>query len=210
MEHSFWHDRWKAGQIGFHEGRVNGLLERHADRLPPPPARIFLPLSGKTADIGWLLSKGYQVRGAELSELAIQQLFGELGVTPEITHEGNLTRYVAESIEILVGDVFLLTADLVGPVDAVYDRAALVALPEYIRRLYTAHVSAMTGNAPQLLITFEYDQSVMPGPPFSVTPDEVSAHYKGGYQITPLETRDVQGGLKGICPATETIWALAR
>lgn len=208
MEHSFWHDRWEAGQIGFHEGRVNALLAAHAAHLPTAPARIFLPLCGKTADIGWLLSRGYRIAGAELSEIAIRQLFEDLGLTPEITTAGALTRFSARAIDIFVGDIFDLTAEILGPVDAIYDRAALVALPDQMRQRYSAHLPTITARAPQLLITFAYDQSVMPGPPFSIPAEDVHAHYTAHYTLTDLETRDVKGGLKGVCPATETIWSL--
>jgi hypothetical protein len=46
---------------------------------------VFLPLCGKTLDIQWLLSRGYGVAGSELSKIAVEQLFSELGVEPNIT-----------------------------------------------------------------------------------------------------------------------------
>ncbi len=210
MDASFWHDRWEAGQIGFHEGEVNGLLAAYVDRLGlAPGARIFAPLCGKTRDIAWLLSRGYRVTGAELSEIAIVQLFEELGVDPEISTSGVLKLYSGGGVDIHVGDIFALTAEALGPVDAVFDRAALVALPEDMRVDYAHHLTAVTGGARQLLITFEYDQSVMPGPPFSIDAAEVRRHYRDRLVVQEIETRDVAGGLKGICPATETIWLLS-
>ncbi len=101
-----------------------------------------------------------------------------------------------------------MTADVLGPVDAVYDRAALVALPEDLRPRYAAHVHAITGGARQLLICFEYDQSVMPGPPFSVDAAEVERVHSPRYRLTRLAAVPVEGGLKGRCPATETVWLL--
>jgi hypothetical protein len=127
MEHSFWHERWESGRIGFHQGKPNKLLLAHFDALGlADRSRVFLPLCGKTRDIAWLLSQGYRVAGAELSELAIRQLFEELGVEPVISNLGQFKRYSATDIEIFVGDIFSLTAELLGPVDAVFDRAALV------------------------------------------------------------------------------------
>lgn len=209
MEAGFWHERWETGQIGFHEGRRNSLLEAHAERLPAPPARIFLPLCGKTADIAWFLARGHRVCGAELSEIAIRQLFEDLGVVPEIKPMGKLTRYAAQELDIFVGDIFEMTPETLGPVDAVYDRAALVALPDTMRARYAEHLMAITGTAPQILITFTYDQAVMDGPPFSITQGEVQRHYAEAYTPAALATRDVVGGLKGIAPAIETIWQLA-
>ena len=85
---------------------------------------------------------------------------------------GSHRRYSADGIDIFAGDIFEITADVLGPVDAVYDRAALVALPEGMRRRYAAHLAGITAVAPQLLVTFEYDQAEMDGPPFSITEEE--------------------------------------
>jgi thiopurine S-methyltransferase len=171
-------------------------------------SRVFVPLCGKSLDLGWFLSQGDAVAGAELSELAVTQLFAELGVEPRISPIGRLKHYSGTQIDIFVGDIFDLTRELLGRIDAVYDRAALVALPESMRRRYTAHLTAITAIAPQLLICYEYDQAVMDGPPFSVKSEEVHRHYGASYRLKVLESSDVPGGLKGKCPATEMTWLL--
>lgn len=107
-----------------------------------------------------------------------------------------------------MGDLFDLSRKILGPVDAIYDRAALVAIPETMRVRYTKHLKAITALAPQLIIGYEYDQTIMAGPPFSVTADELHRHYRDTYTLTPLARIDVPGGLKGKCPATEHIWRL--
>ena len=211
MDASFWHNRWQTNQTGWHERAVNPLLTTHFPSLNVPPGgRVFVPLCGKSLDLGWLLSRGYAVAGAELSELAVTQFFAELGMEPEISEVGTLRRFRGEKIDIFVGDIFDLTREILGPVDAVYDRAALVALPEAMRARYTMHLKAITGTAPQLVIGYQYDQSVGDGPPFSVTPEELRRHYGDDYTLTPLARLDVPGGLKGKCPATEHIWRLTR
>ena len=208
MEHDFWHDRWQSGRIGFHESEPNPLLVRHFPTLSlANDARIFVPLCGKTLDIGWLLSKGYRVAGAELSELAIQHLFEELGVEPAVSDLGNLKRYSADQIDIFVGDIFDLKQERLGPVDAVFDRAALVALPDDMRSGYAPHVADITGNAPQLLVTFEYDPALIDGPPFSIPADEVNRHYAARYAVSTLSIGDVSGGFKGV-HAKEHVWLL--
>jgi thiopurine S-methyltransferase len=204
MDAKFWHDRWQEGRLGFHEGKVNRMLEAHISALAlGEGARIFVPLCGKAVDVPWLLSRGYRVAGAELSEIAVRDLFDEMGVTPEVTELGALRRYAAQGVEIFAGDIFDLTADTLGPVDAVYDRAALVALPQEMRRRYAAHLAGITERAPQLLVTFEYDQSVMEGPPFSLSEAEVRACHDARFIIAELADEEVPGGLKGICPARE-------
>jgi thiopurine S-methyltransferase len=148
------------------------------------------------------------VAGAELSELAVTELFAELGVTPRQTPAGALTLFSAEGIDVFVGDIFALSADALGPVDAVYDRAAIVALPPALRGRYTAHLAGITRCAPQLLISFDYDQTAMSGPPFSVSASEIREHYDRQFAIECLETRDVPGGLRGQTPATEALYLL--
>jgi thiopurine S-methyltransferase len=209
MEASFWHNRWQTNQTGWHERAVNPLLIAHFPSLHVPPGkRVFVPLCGKSLDLGWLLSQGYAVAGAELSELAVTQLFADRGMEPRVSQVGTLRLFRGEKIDIFVGDIFDLTREVLGPVDAVYDRAALVALPETVRTRYTAHLKAITGLAPQLVIGYQYDQSVVDGPPFSVSPEELRRHYGEDYTLTPLARVDVPGGLKGKCPATEHVWRL--
>lgn len=211
MEAQFWHDRWASNEIGFHKSEANPLLVKYVDDLSlTAGSRVFLPLCGKTLDIGWLLSRGYRVAGAELSAVAIEQLFADLGVPPTITKVGALDHYHAPQLDIFVGDIFQLTPALLGSVDAVYDRAALVALPQDMRARYAAHLVTLTAHAPQLLISFEYDQRAMDGPPFSVSQEEIRQHYGQRYDITVLTSLDVPGGLKGRCPATERVYLLRK
>ena len=210
MEAEFWHERWREDKHGFDQAAPNPLLVAHFDALALKPGeRVFVPLCGKTVDIPWLQEQGLHVVGAELSETAVEQLFEIMGVTPEIVDLGNLKRYSGDGIDIFAGDIFDLSAGVLGDVDAVFDRAALVALPEEMRARYSAHLSEITGNAPQLLITFDYDQSIMPGPPFSVPEEMVRRYYGATFTITRLGGVEVAGNLKGIAPATEEIWLLA-
>lgn len=210
METNFWHERWAKNEIAFHEREFNVLLTCHFHRLNlPAGSRVLVPLCGKTRDIVWLLNAGYQVVGAELSELAVRQLFEELEVTPVVNAVGKLQRFRANSIDIFVGDIFDLSPALLGKVDSIYDRAALVALPAEMRARYARHLLTLTNRAPQLLICFEYDQSQMAGPPFSVVRSEVAALYGASYNLELLQVKPVAGGLKGQCKADEQVWLLS-
>lgn len=209
MEANFWHQKWERGEIGFHESQPNPFLTEHFEKLSLAQGScVFLPLCGKTRDIAWLLARGYRVAGAELSELAIRELFKELGLVPEISKHGKLIHYRAEDIDIFVGDIFELSASALGPVDAIYDRAALVALPAIMRAEYSAHLMQITHQAPQLLVTYQYNPLLMEGPPFSVCVDEVQQYYGASYQLTAVETREVEGGLKKQVASMETVWIL--
>ncbi|HEY6528474.1 MAG TPA: thiopurine S-methyltransferase [Cellvibrionaceae bacterium] len=209
MDADFWQQKWQTNDIGFHQPQGNPLLAAHFNALDVSAGgRIFLPLCGKTRDIAWLLSKGYSVVGAELSEFAVEQLFDELGVKPSRAEFSNFVLYRAPKVDIFVGDIFALTHLMLGKVDAIYDRAALVALPVDKRKFYSAHLIDITGRASQLLICFEYDQSVIAGPPFAISEEEVKAHYQKYYGLKLLEQVPVDGGLKGACEALEVVWLL--
>lgn len=211
MNKEFWNEKWSRSEISFHEKEPNPLLVTYLDRVPlAHGARIFVPLCGKTLDIHWLLSKEFQIVGIELNESAIRQLFLELGVEPNIIEVDGLKKYSAKSIEIYVGDIFNLKREILDLVDAVYDRAAFVALPIEMRNGYALHVADITDAAPQLLICYEYDQKTMTGPPFSISDSEVERQYHRLYEIELLGRIAVDGGLKGIYEARENVWLLRR
>jgi thiopurine S-methyltransferase len=211
MEDNFWHQKWEQNDIPFHESQANPSLVAHIHELRlPENSRVFVPLCGKTLDIHWLLSKGHRVAGAELSTIAIEQLFAELHLEPTVSPIGPMVRYSAPNLDIFAGDLFNLSAEMLGGVDAIYDRAALVALPEQVRVRYAAHLMGITNTAPQLLICYVYDQNVMEGPPFSISDEEVQKHYGDAYSLKCLASTEVAGGLKGKCPAKEHVWHLLK
>ena len=210
MDAAFWHNKWAQKDIAFHELQPNPLLVRWLETLPVQPGdRIFVPLCGKSRDIAWLLSKGYRVAGAELSPLAIEALFDELALTPTVTAAGKLTRFSATNLDIFVGDILDLSPSQLGEVDALYDRAALVALPEVMRDQYARQLVKLTDRASQLVICFEYDQQQLAGPPFAINHDELARLYRQDYDITSLQIKEVAGGLKGTCAALEHVWRLS-
>ncbi|MBS1027141.1 thiopurine S-methyltransferase [Gluconobacter albidus] len=203
----FWQEKWERGETGFHEAGANPLLTRHIAALDlSAGARIFVPLCGMSQDMVWLAGQGYRVIGCELSNIAVGRFFDDLGVTPDVVQAGLLRCFSAAAISVFAGNIFDLTPEVLGPVEAVYDRAALIALPEDLRRAYAARLLALTGPVPELLVTLAYDQSRLKGPPFSVDEGFVREVYGEAYEIRRLESREVPGGLKGRCPATENVW----
>ena len=211
MEKDFWLEKWRVGQIGFHRDLVHGRLAQYFDQFNLKPGEVvFVPLCGKTLDIAWLLDKGVRVIGVELSLLAVEQLFEELGETPKVRECRDFQVYEMENLKVYQGDFFGLNSEDVGGINGIYDRAAMVALPDEMRKRYAKHLAEITGRAPQLLITFSYDQSVMEGPPFAVLEEEVRQHYEGFYEIKSLVSANLEGGLKGKVTALEEAWWLSR
>lgn len=208
MQKEFWLERWELNQIPFHQLKANPRLTQNFAALGlAAGARVFVPLCGKSLDVHWLLGHGYQVVGAELSRIAVEQLFRELGCEPSVTDAGALTRFEAPGIVVYQGSIFELTEALLGPVDAVYDRAALVALPEPMRSQYAPLVMALTHHEPQLLVCFEYDEKCMDGPPFSIREPEVRRRFEGSYEVRLLE-HVISEMLRGTCPSEESVWLL--
>ena len=209
MEANFWHSMWENNKLGFHLNDTNQFLINNFDRLNLQKSqRVFVPLCGKTHDIAWLLSKGFQVVGAELSEIAIKDLFNSLGVNPNITEVGKFKLYSATNIDIFVGDIFNLDKNILGNVDAVYDRAAIVALPPQMREGYTKLLMEVTNCIKQLIITLMYEQSKKNGPPFSVDDENLFLNYKNNYSIELLE----QSFDKDFAPleVQEKVWLLTK
>ncbi len=192
MEPGFWQDKWNNNEIGFHLDQVHPLLVRYWTTPPFLSARrIFVPLCGKTLDMHFLRGQGAEVIGAELSGKAVTAFFAEAGVEPEVSEWSGGKCYRHDGITLFQGDIFSLTQDQLGPVDAIYDRAAVIALPDSLRQQYVRHLLTLSARAPQLLITLSYDQSQMPGPPFSVDAGNVQALYGDDYVITELAGADI-------------------
>ncbi len=177
MQPQFWLDRWREGSTHFHQNRVTPLLQKYWPTLNlPAGSRVLVPLCGKTLDMVWLAEAGHQVLGVELAELAVTQFFDEQGLVPSLHTTSAGRHYTAGAIEIICGDIFDLDAHVLAGCSGVFDRAALVALPAPMRQRYVEHVyRQLAPDYRGLLITLDYDQSQMDGPPFSVGDTEVQA-----------------------------------
>lgn len=194
MDTEFWAAQWKAGRINFHEGRTNVFLERHAAHLKGGgrPRHVLVPLCGKTEDLAFLAAEGHRVTGIEVIEDAVKAFFAERDLVPAVSERtGRVRAYTSGAITILAGDVFDCTAELVGAVDALYDRAALVALPPDVRRRYAAHLRALLApGSVGLVVTLEYDAPIEP-PPHSVPEPELRRLYDGA-QVSPVDEGQFQ------------------
>ena len=209
MDKAFWDERWRENRIGFHEAAANPLLTGYLNRLDlPPGGRVFVPLCGKSFDMDWLLSRGCAVVGIELFEPAVAEVFERLGLVPKVEPMAGLQRYNAGDLVLFAGDFCKLTTELLGPVDAVYDRAALIALPPETRAQYATHVTAICGAVQQLLITLDYDQSLTDGPPFSVPGKEVAALYGVSHNIEKLHAQPITGPVAKRAAGDEILWSL--
>jgi thiopurine S-methyltransferase len=193
MDLNFWHERWQANLTGFHKNEINNYLLRYWPRLDlAKGSRILVPLCGKSLDMLWLREQGHPVVGIEASQIAVETFFEENGLTPAVHTERYGRRYVYDQLELLCTDFFSLTQEDIGAVSAVYDRAALIALTQAQRPAYATHLTRLLGHGTTgMLITLEYDQLEMSGPPFSVPREEICRLFDAAFAIEHLHQFDV-------------------
>lgn len=152
-DHALWKAGWHANQIPFHLTHVHPLLTRFWEELGlPVNERVFVPLCGKSLDVMWLHERGHPVVGVELSEVAVKALFQAAGLSPQRASQGDMSCSTHGQLSIFCGDFFSLTQAHLAGVRAVYDRAALTALPEDLRADYVAHLHAILPPDCQILL----------------------------------------------------------
>lgn len=181
-----WLGRWREGRTGWHESAGSAALRRYWPALPAG-TRVLVPMCGKSADLAWLAQQGLEVIGVELSRLAIEAFFAEQHIAFHLDEHGTMPSYRAEggSVTLICGDFFELDC---APCGALYDRGAYVALPPAERPRYARQVDRLlSAEAARLLITLEYDQSLVSGPPFAISGDEVMRHWP---QLQRVSERD--------------------
>ena len=217
MDPAFWHQRWQQNRIGFHQEKINSRLKKYWPQLDlAKGSRVFVPLCGKSLDMMWLLQSGYHVLGVELSAQACADFFSENELPFDETEVDHFRRFTFEGIELLAGDFFDLDAGDLKSVAAVYDRAALVALPPDMRPDYVAHLAALLPvGTPLLLISMSYDESRMQGPPFSVQDDEVQRLFAGAFDVECVghsSGPDIVGNLgeRGLETLEERVYRITR
>ena len=172
MGKEFWLDSWEQGNTPFHESEVQADLASLFPRLEQA-AQVLVPLCGKSLDMLWLREQGYRVLGVELSAIAIEQFFEE----QKVAYQKQGDHYVGEGIELICCDIFTLSLE--REVDVIYDRAALIALPEKLRPVYVQCLKQyLKPGGGVYLKTIAYECPDFEAPPHSVTFDEVKELYE--------------------------------
>jgi thiopurine S-methyltransferase len=217
MEPHFWHERWQRGETAFHQEAVHTDLQKHWHAVAcPPAALVFAPLCGKSLDLAWLVARGLRVLGVELSMIAAEEYFASQRLTPQRCHEGPFTRLEAGGCAILVGDFFALEPAQLAGCGALYDRAALIALPATMRERYAVQLARLLpGGTRGLLVTVDYPPADMNGPPFPVPAVEVSRLHGAAFEVTRLASRDALAdeprlAARGLTALHEESWLLVR
>jgi len=217
MDHVFWHERWNSGLTAFDQTDANSLLARHWGGLGlAAGSDVFVPLCGKTVDMAWLATAGHRVIGNELSPVAIEAFLQENALEAVWHREPAFTVYETPRYEFWCGDLFAMPAAPLAQVAAVYDRAALVALPADARRRYAHHVTdVIPADAVIFQLALEYDPAEMEGPPFSVPLAEIEELYGGTFALDVIASENAierNPGLRarGVSRLTESLAILRR
>ena len=194
MRHQFWLDKWQNNQIGFHEEQPHPLLVEHFPGPPEAGARVLVPLCGKAVDMAWLVEKGWQVVGVEISEIAVRDFFSEQKIPVQRVQHDPLLEYSGESVRLICADYFEVEPHMVGQVSAVYDRAALIAMDDKDRPRYVAHTAQLAPLAPVFLVGLEYIEGQVNPPPFCVDSGAVSTLYVDrGVELVAQRESTVKG-----------------
>ena len=176
MRINFWIKTWDKSNIGFHQADIHPALKKYWPELEAGNS-VLVPLSGKSLDLLWLEKRGLDVIGIEFVESAVLDFFreNELEWEKTVQYGHPCYRVRGRNIRIFATDFIQFAKDYDGqPMDSLYDRAALVALPEDMRAAYVKACRKLLVTSPHvLLVTIEYDSNAMEGPPFSVTREEV-------------------------------------
>ncbi len=209
-----WAGKWRAGQIGFHKAETHDLLELHHPLLKNA-ARVYVPLCGKSVDLVWLFEHGHDVVGCEYVAEAVAAFFSEqteaLEAAPTSVVFGDVVLHEVPGLRIVQGDAFAVdTAKLGGTVDAVWDRAALVAISPARRADYVAALKrVLAPDGVIVLVTFTYDQTKMDGPPWSIDAAEVERLFGADFTIEtgvrrsePAGPRFVEAGIHDVREAS--------
>jgi len=193
MQIEFWEERWEKNQIAFHLPGFNPYLTKYLARFDVKANdTIFIPLCGKTLDIAWLASQQFSIIGVECSDKALRSFFTENNLQVKLETLKSFNAYNSDNICLLKGDFFELDKEILKDTALVYDRASLIALPKQFRKQYVSHMNKiLPENAEVFLITLEYDQTIMSGPPFSVDNKEIETLYQSKSQVTILSESDV-------------------
>jgi len=193
MDTDYWCERWVRNETGFHQNEINPHLQRFWPELNlASGSRVFVPLCGKSRDMLWLRGQGHEVVGVEICPLAVEAFFAESDLQASVTKHGAFSIYQAEGFRLYCGDFFQMTSDDMAGVSAVFDRASLIALPPSMRSAYAARMQTILASGVNtLLVTFDYPQHEMQGPPFSVKEPEVRALYEKTGEVRLLYSADI-------------------
>ncbi|TDI28948.1 MAG: methyltransferase domain-containing protein [Acidobacteria bacterium] len=193
VEHVDWLERWREGRTPFHMDRINPWLERFAHHLDLGPGRrVLVPLCGMSLDLGYLARQGGRVMGVDLAEEALRRFLERQPRKIARQERGDAIFLLAAPYTLVAADIMTMTREQFGMFDAIWDRAALVALPQACHAAYVGLLlSLLKPEGRILMVSIEYDTALMDGPPFSLPAQEIKDLFRGSGQVEVLAEQEV-------------------
>lgn len=196
MDRAYWEAVWREEEQGFHQAEVNPYLERFWTRLGlMPNARVLVPLCGKSLDMNWLLSEGHDVIGVDLSLRAQEEFLAARQEPVRFSEQGGVKLAYQGALLFAAGDVFHLRQEMLSSVDAIYDRAALVALPPAVRQNYALFLAQCLQPEAKILLITRQAPEPRQQPPFNISEEEVAELYASNFHIEKLHRQAREDGV---------------
>jgi thiopurine S-methyltransferase len=189
-----WDEQHRHSEPGWQNTAPHRFLQKHYDQFYTEVKNptVFVPLCGKSLDMIYFATHGYNVIGVELSEIGVLQFFTENKIDYKITKKEKASVYETEpneklkKITIICGDLFEAEFE---PVDAIYDRASLYALPSTLRPKYVQKLLSLLKENGLWFGIIHEKVGKLTGPPFSVSVDDIKELFTG-YEVKQIDQDD--------------------
>ena len=220
---NFWEKRWLNGQTGWHNAEVNANLVKHSSTVfTKDNPSILVPLCGKSMDMQWLQEQGANITGVDLARQALHEYFEDRNQEFTEGSQSGLTYYsstnpISDSLQLFHANIFDVRPNAFKAFDAIYDRAALVALLPEQREQYAQHcLSLLKPGGTILLITYDSPVEDDQGPPFPVRPGTIQRLFQEASECEQIDevhmTKDTNERLqkRGLDWSRSDIWKITK
>lgn len=212
---SYWSHRWTLEDTPWHQPKVHPFLEGEARRVlgHRNNAVVLVPLCGKALELKWFYDLGHRVVGVEYVEASARQFFSDSALAVEECKCPSLGCTVLQTpdgrLKIFCCSIFDLGRCTLSPVDVVWDRASLVAVPEDSRQTYARLLkSLLAPNSVYLLVTCVHLDSSYTGFPKSVGDDEVYGLFGDTMNVQKISESSSQTLFYIKSPIHEVTWII--
>lgn len=149
----FWERRFREGTTPWDAGRTPARLEQFL--TTEKPARVLIPGCGSAYEVRAFFNARWDVLAVDFAPAAIERARFELGELPDC---------------LLQADFFTFDSP---PVDLIYERAFLCALPRHLWLDYAARLEALLQPGGRIA-GFYFFSDELRGPPFGLAPGQLS------------------------------------
>lgn len=172
---TFWEARYRDRVMPWDSGSVPADLRAFANTLPKK-SRLLIPGCGSGYEVLYLAEREFDVLAIDFSPTAVELAQKNLGPLGD---------------RVWLADFFELDAGQ-KPIDVIYERAFLCALPRKMWHRYAARMAELLRPGTLLAGFFFYGANPR-GPPFGTTPTELHGLLDGAFDL--IEDRNASESL---------------